>query len=85
VLRQQRLAADREDQDAEEAGHVLGCRRDLPRLEDVVEEEEVHGEKANYQRHVQYSSHGLIVGTVFARALDMAEVTRLGQCSAMAP
>jgi hypothetical protein len=58
---QQRLAADRENKDAQEACHVLGQRHDLSRLEGVVEEQEIHGEKAHDQANIQYSSHGSIV------------------------
>ena len=57
----QRLAADREDQNAQEACDVLGQGRDLSRLEDVVEEQEIYGEKAEDQANIQYSSHGSIV------------------------
>jgi hypothetical protein len=54
---QKRLATDREDQDAQEACHVLGQGRRFSRLQEVVEEEEIHGEKPHDQRDIQYSSH----------------------------
>jgi two-component system OmpR family sensor kinase len=53
-----RLTADRENQDAQDSGQVLGQGRHLSDLEDVVEEQEVHDKKAADQPQIQYASHG---------------------------
>lgn len=44
---QQRLATDRQDGDAENTRHVLGQSRHLSRLQEVVEEQEVHSKEAD--------------------------------------
>ena len=46
---QHRRATQREHTNAEDTRHVLGDGRDLSRLEDVVEKEEVHGKEAHDQ------------------------------------
>jgi hypothetical protein len=76
ALSQQRLSADGEDQDAEKAGHVLREGRRLSGLQEVVEEQEIHSEKAEDECDIECSSHagslalgrhglGLSTGPVF--------------------
>ena len=58
---QQRLAANRDDQDAQDPGHELRWRRGLARLEDVVEEQEVHSEEPENQKDIRDAPHAWIV------------------------
>ena len=76
---QQRLAANGDDQDAQEPRHVLSWSRDLARLEDVVEEQNVHSEESGDQEGIDSASHASIVDR------PMCVKAALSQCSEMTP
>src|SRR4029077_16070206 len=50
-------SANREHSNAEKPRHQLSHTRTLPRLEDIVKEEEIHEKKTRDQRHIDHSSH----------------------------
>ena len=58
---EQRLSRDRDDEDAQESRHILGWGRSLAWLEDVVEEQKVHGEETDDQKNLDSASHASIV------------------------
>ena len=58
---EQRLTTDRDDEDAQESRHILGWGRCLAWLEDVVEEQKVHGEETDDQKNFDSASHASMV------------------------
>ena len=56
---EQRLTTDRDDEDAQQSRHILGWGRSLAWLEDVVEEQKVHGEETDDQKNFDSASHCL--------------------------